>query len=79
MSRIKITKGVDIPIKGNPEGAVKLLQLSGESGPMATPQQIALNLSAFDDVKFRLLVREGDVVKIGQPLAENKGTRTPDC
>lgn len=72
MTHIKIAKGVDIPIKGKPEGTPKPLQMSGESGPLTSPTHIALNLSPFEDVKFRLLVKEGDAVKLGQPLAEDK-------
>lgn len=72
MTHIKIVQGLDIPIKGKPEGAPKALQLSGESGPISSPLKIALNLSPFDDVKFKLLVKEGDAVKLGMPLAEDK-------
>lgn len=72
MVHIKIDKGLDIPIKGKPEGEIKLLVGSGESFPLDTPHLISLNLSTFDDVKFKLLVKAEDVVKIGQPLAEDK-------
>lgn len=71
MSHIKISKGVDIPIKGLPSGQPKPLQLSGESS-IYSPDLISLNLDYFEDIKFKLLVREGDIVKIGQPLAEDK-------
>lgn len=71
MTHIKIKKGLDIPIKGKPEGAVKPLQSSG--GASATVfREVALDLTSFPHVKFRLLVKAGDVVKKGQPLAENK-------
>lgn len=78
MAQIKITRGVDLPIKGKPEGDPLPLQLSGESAPMAVlflPALIALDLSTFDNIKFTLLVKEGDAVKIGQPLAEDKNNR----
>lgn len=71
MANIKITKGLDIPIKGKPEGPVKYLTPSGGASPLV-PNLIALNLRSFDDVKFKLLVKPDDVVKIGQPLLEDK-------
>jgi Na+-transporting NADH:ubiquinone oxidoreductase subunit A len=71
---IKVTKGLDIPIKGKPKGSVKPLIPSGEASPLMSPTQIALDLTPFEDVKFRLLVRPGDVVKIGQSLAEDKSS-----
>lgn len=74
MVHIKVKKGLDIPIKGKPEGTLKPLIPGGEVSPLHIPSKIALNLSAFEDVKFRLLVKVGDVVKIGQPLAEDKST-----
>ena len=66
MSHIKISKGLNIPLKGRPSGIVQ---------PLSTPTQLALNLDAFENIKFRLLVNVGDVVKIGQPLAEDKETQ----
>jgi Na+-transporting NADH:ubiquinone oxidoreductase subunit A len=65
MTHIKVTKGLDIPIEGAPWGPVEQLD---------TPQFIAYNFSfsAFENIKFRLLVSTGDRVKIGQPLAEDK-------
>lgn len=71
---IKITKGLDIPIEGNPQGNIKPLIPSGEASAIGTPRRIALSLSEFEDIKFRLLVKVGDVVKIGQPLVEDKST-----
>ncbi len=71
MAHIKITKGLDIPISGKPEGKLKPLIPSGE-GAMGKPRQIALDLTPFDEVKFKILVRTGEKVKIGQPLAEDK-------
>lgn len=72
MAHIKITKGLDIPIKGKPQGNTKAFVPSGGVYPLISPPKIALNLVPFQDLKFRLLVKAGDVVKIGQPLAEDK-------
>ena len=72
MVHIKVTKGLDIPIKGKPQNSVKDIVPSGAVSPLITPPQIALNLSSFDEVKFKLLVKVGDLVKLGQPLAEDK-------
>lgn len=71
MAHITVKKGLDIPISGKPEGAPKSLIAAGHAGA-ATPMQFALDLKTFDDIKFRLLVKEGDSVKIGQPLVETK-------
>ena len=74
MVHIKVKKGLDIPISGRPEGRAKPLVPGGEVSPLVIPHFVSLNVSEFDDVKFRLLVREGDSVKIGQPLAEDKSS-----
>lgn len=71
MVNIKISKGLDIPIQGAPEGLIKPLVQAGLSHQIV-PQTIALDLKEFEDTKFRLLVKAGDAVKIGQPLAEDK-------
>ncbi len=63
MAHIKITKGLDIPIKGQPSGPVETLP---------RPQKVSLNLRPFDTTKFKLLVKADDVVRIGQPLALDK-------
>ncbi|OJU80635.1 MAG: NADH:ubiquinone reductase (Na(+)-transporting) subunit A [Chlamydia sp. 32-24] len=68
---IKIKKGLDIPIKGKPEGEYKKLDLELENQKRES-KKVALTLDTFDDVKFRLLTKVGDVVKIGEPLAESK-------
>ncbi|HEV8051364.1 MAG TPA: Na(+)-translocating NADH-quinone reductase subunit A [Parachlamydiaceae bacterium] len=73
MVNIKISKGLNIPIQGQPEGALKPLILGGQAY-QAVPAQIALDLKAFEDIKFRLLVKPSDAVAIGQPLAEDKET-----
>lgn len=73
MAHIKITKGLDIPIKGKPQGVVNTLTPSGGANA-AHPNQIALNLTPFADIKFKVLVKAGDLVKIGQPLLEDKSS-----
>lgn len=72
MTHIKIKKGLDIPIAGKPEGYTQSFHLSEEPSSTKTPSRLALNLQAFEDIKFRLLAKVGDKVKIGQPLAEDK-------
>ncbi len=73
MVNIKISKGLDIPMKGKPSGSTAApLVPSGHAAPLITPPQIALSLRAFEEIKFTVLVKVGDVVKIGQPLAEDK-------
>lgn len=61
---IKIKKGLDIPIIGGPTGSPQELP--------KPPNHIALDLSLFEDLKFKILVRLDDHVKIGQPLIEDK-------
>lgn len=73
MVNIKISKGLDIPMKGRPSGlTANPIVPSGQVAPLVAPPQIALNLRAFEEIKFSVLVKVGDVVKIGQPLAEDK-------
>lgn len=71
-NHIQIKKGLDIPIQGRPHGAVQPLKAAGEASFIAVPTQLALDLTPFEEVKFRLIVKEGDIVKIGQALAEDK-------
>jgi len=73
MAHIKISKGIDIPIAGKPTGEVQDLKLSGEAS-VKKPAFIALNLDPFEGVRFKLLAKQGDVVKIGQALVEDKST-----
>lgn len=73
MAHIKITNGLDIPIKGKPKGKVTVLVPSGAAS-QAVPDQVALNLVPFENIKFKLLVAVGDNVKIGQPLVEDKSS-----
>ena len=65
MVNIKIKKGLDIPIEGhpNPNGGVESLP---------APSHISLHLDPFEDVKFHLIAKPGDIVKIGEPIAEDK-------
>lgn len=63
--KILVKKGLDIPMNGKAEGPLQALSPSS---------RLALNLDPFDDIRFRVHVRVGDVVKIGQPLVENKMT-----
>lgn len=61
--RIAIKRGLNLPLDGQPEGEIRAhLQ----------PQRIALNLAHCDEVHLKPLVREGDRVKIGTALVENK-------
>ena len=70
MAHIKITKGLDIPIKGKPQG--HKIQPIAANGHYVHPRFIGLDLSSFEDTKFKILTNVGDIVKIGQPLLENK-------
>lgn len=72
MTQLKFSKGLDIPIDGKPEGHAKLLVPGGEASPLVSPPVVSLNLKSFSDLKFKLLIKQGDVVKLGQPLVEDK-------
>lgn len=65
MAHIKISEGLNLPLKGRPSGSVQNL---------AAPQEVSLNLNPFSRIKFRLLKKAGDVVKVGEPIAEDKMT-----
>jgi Na+-transporting NADH:ubiquinone oxidoreductase subunit A len=60
---IKIKKGLDIPLAGSPEQHI-------DEG--ADVSSVALLGPDTHDLKPRMLVREGDRVKLGQPLFEDK-------
>ena len=60
---IKIKKGLDIPLAGSPEQRI-------DAG--ADVSSVALLGPDTHDLKPRMLVREGDRVKLGQPLYEDK-------
>jgi len=70
MAHIKITKGLDIPIKGKPNGSVCPLVPRG--GTSFSPKLMSLNLKPFEEIKLRLLAKPGEAVKVGTPLAEDK-------
>lgn len=69
---IKISKGLNIPINGQPEGQPQLLIAGGEVSALTTPHHIGLDLSPFEDTKFKILTCVEDKVKLGQPLLEDK-------
>lgn len=71
MVHIKTTQGLEIPLEGSPQGEILPFEVNGQK---AIIKQIALNLDSFETTKFKLLVRPGDQVKIGQPLAQDKIT-----
>ena len=60
---IKIKKGLDIPLAGSPEQRI-------DAGADVT--SVALLGHDTHDLKPRMLVREGDRVKLGQPVYEDK-------
>jgi len=72
MAHIKVTKGLDIPIEGKPEGNILQLIPSGAASPLAAPSHLALDLTPYEETKFHLLAKVGDLVKRGQPLVEDK-------
>lgn len=61
--KMVVKKGLDIPLAGKP---------ADSTHPFPATQLISLNLSDFEHLRFRLHVKAGDHVLIGQPLAENK-------
>lgn len=69
---IKIKKGLNIPIKGTPEGGIQDFHPSGQATAKAKPQEFSLNLWEFDDLRLKLLKKVGEKVKIGEPICEDK-------
>jgi Na+-transporting NADH:ubiquinone oxidoreductase subunit A len=63
MVHISVKEGLDIPIEGKPSGDVQSLP---------APKLISLNLDAFPRVKFKLLAKAGERVKLGQAIATDK-------
>jgi Na+-transporting NADH:ubiquinone oxidoreductase subunit A len=61
--KIVIKRGLDIPLQGKPRGSLQ---------DLPTPKHISLNLNLFEEMRFRLLVKVGESVQIGQPLLESK-------
>ena len=72
MAHLKISKGFRFPIKGKPLGNPQPLIPSGELFSSQKPKLFSLDLGSFDDLKFKVLVKVGDRVKLGQPLVEDK-------
>lgn len=72
MVHIKVNRGLNIPIKGEPTGNPKPLIPGGEVSALRAPHQIGLDLTSFDELKFKVLAHVGDKVKLGQPLVEDK-------
>jgi Na+-transporting NADH:ubiquinone oxidoreductase subunit A len=70
MTHIQVTKGLDIPIKGKPAGAIQSLHSGSRTA--ALPTELALNLNPIEEIKFKVLVKVEEKVKLGQPLAEDK-------
>lgn len=61
--KIKINKGLDIPIKGVPDQSI-------DAGPVI--RHVALCGQDYNGLKPRMLVAEGDSVTLGQPLFVDK-------
>ncbi len=70
MAEIKTKKGLDIPIIGKPEGPAERLEANGHG---VKPRLVSLNFNPFYESKPRLLRKAGEVVKIGEPIIEDKG------
>ena len=60
---IEIKPGLDLPIKGSPRQ---------EIGEAAAIKRVALLGSDYPGMKPTMLVKEGDTVKLGQPLFADK-------
>jgi Na+-transporting NADH:ubiquinone oxidoreductase subunit A len=65
--RIKIKKGLDIPIKGEPEKAIS------DGAEVKTVAAVATDVSG---IRPRMAVQEGDRVRLGQVLYHDK--RNPE-
>lgn len=63
MARLKLKKGLDIPIKGKP------IQ---EVSDAASVKRVAILGNDYVGMKPTMIVQEGDVVKLGQPLFTDK-------
>ncbi len=70
MVAIKIKKGLDIPIAGKPTGNVEPFTQSGQANKSI--KQIGLNLSEFGELRFTLIAKLNDKVRIGDPIAEDR-------
>ncbi|MCF8413276.1 MAG: Na(+)-translocating NADH-quinone reductase subunit A [Melioribacteraceae bacterium] len=65
MARIKLTKGLDIPIKGKPVQEIS-------DAPVV--KRVAILGNDYVGMKPTMLVQEGDTVKLGQPVFIDKKT-----
>lgn len=61
--KLKIKKGLNIPLSAVPQGEIKDFPLS---------HTIALDFNPFEKLSFSLLKKEGDLVKLGEPIAIDK-------
>lgn len=61
--KIFVKSGLNIPLEGKPVGSPQ---------DLPSPRQLSLNLDPFDHTRFKVHVKLGDRVKIGQPIVENK-------
>jgi Na+-transporting NADH:ubiquinone oxidoreductase subunit A len=62
MKQFEIKKGLNIPIKG---GAVRHVSVD-------VPSNININIGIWSDLPYKLCVKRGDAVRVGQPLAYDK-------
>ena len=62
MNQFEIKKGLNIPIKG---AAVHHVSIEA-------PSKININIGLWSDLPYKLCVKEGDAVTVGQPLAYDK-------
>ncbi len=60
---LKTKKGLNIPLSGYPQGKVNDFPLT---------ETIALDFNPFETLSFSLLKKEGDLVKLGEPIAIDK-------
>ncbi len=60
---IKVKKGLNVPISGSPSDDLDLSK---------KVRSVALLGSDYNGMKPNMLVEEGDIVKLGQPLFEDK-------
>lgn len=58
--KINIKNGLDIPLPGQPTGEVQSIPL---------PHRLALDPSPFETILFKLIKKEGESVRVGEPLA----------
>lgn len=63
VTRIKIKKGLDVPLAGAPQQVIE---------PAVPVSRVALIGADYIDMKPSMLVDQGDRVKLGQPLFEDK-------